>query len=436
MLQIPSILYKRNIVDKITPYLFTDDIIVLHGARQVGKTHILYYLAKIVQEKGEQAHFIDLEDSRLKEILDKGVDSFISYLKEEGLLSAKKIFIFIDEIQYLENPSSFLKIIADHHKEIKLLVSGSSSFNIKSKFQDSLVGRTVNFDIFNLSFDEFLLFKNYYVNFKEINTSKKILELVSLYEEYVKYGGYPKIVLTAEVEKKSKYINQIIDTYVKKDIRDLAEIKDIDKFNRLLEVLASQSGQLLNITELANTVNLSKVTLEKYLFLLEETYIIKIVRPYSENKRKELFKTSKVFFFDTGLMNILWLKEFPKEILGGIFETSIFAEIIKKYGTEKVYFWRTTDKREIDFILKDRNTPLPIEVKLNFANVNTSALKYFCSEYAVSDYKTVVLYGEKGEETTIIYPWELFKSAISTARQEIKDGKALTGDLDKLAKGF
>ncbi len=407
MIKIPTILYKRRILEQITPYIFTDDIIVLHGARQVGKTHILYYLAKIVQEKGELAHFIDLEDGRLKEILDKGTESFISYLKEEGLISQNKLFVFIDEIQYLENPSSFLKIIADHHKNIKLFVSGSSSFNIKSKFKDSLVGRTVNFDIFNLSFEEFLLFKDYHINFNEVYTTKKIEELVELYEEYIKYGGYPKIVLTPEVDKKSKYINQIIDTYVKKDVRDLAEINDIDKFNRLLETLASQSGKLLNITELANTINISRITLEKYLFILEETYIIKLVRPYSENKRKELFKTPKVFFFDTGLMNILWLKEFPKEILGEIFETSIFSELIKRYGLQAVYFWRNTDQREIDFILKDKNVLLPIEAKLNFARVDVSAMKYFSEEYNINKYKTVALYGSKGDKSDLVYPWEI-----------------------------
>src|SRR3989344_1858842 len=217
MIQIPTVLYKRSVLERITPYLFTDDIIVLHGARQVGKTHILYYLAKLIQEKEERAHFIDLENNRFKDILDKGVESFMSYLAEEGLITAQRLFVFIDEIQYLENPSSFLKIIADHHKNIKLIVSGSSSFNIKSKFKDSLVGRTVNFDIFNLSFEEFLVFKNYYANFKEVHTVKKIEELVSLYEEYIKYGGYPKIVLTPEIDKKNKYLNQIIDTYVKKE---------------------------------------------------------------------------------------------------------------------------------------------------------------------------------------------------------------------------
>jgi hypothetical protein len=232
-------------------------------------------------------------------------------------------------------------------------------------------------------------------------------ELVSLYEEYIKYGGYPKITLTRETDKKTKYLNQIIDTYVKKDIRDLAEITDIDKFNRLLETLASQSGRLLNVTELANTVNISRITLEKYLFLLEETYIIKLVRPYSNNKRKELFKTPKIFFFDTGLMNILWLKEFPKEILGEAFETSIFSELVKKYGAEKVYFWRTTDKKEIDFIIKNLNIPLPIEAKLNFSRSDTSSMKYFSTEYGIKDYKTVALHGSKEKAGTSIYPWEL-----------------------------
>lgn len=407
MIKIPELLYKRTIVDKIIPYLTTDDIIILHGARQVGKTHILYYLAELLQEKGEITHFIDLEDGRLKEILDNGVDSFISYLKEEGIFSDKKVFVFIDEIQYLENPSSFLKLLHDHHKEVKLVISGSSSFNIKSKFSDSLVGRTVDFNIFNLSFEEYLLFNKYHVDFKEVHTEKKIAELSSFYEEYVKYGGYPKIALTPEIDKKAAYVRQIIDTYVKKDIRDLAEIKDIDKFNRLLGALSAQSGQLLNVTELASAAKISRITLEKYLFLLEETYIIKLVTPYSDNKRKELFKTPKIFFFDTGLMNMLWLKEFPKEILGQAFETSIYSELIKKYGTDAVAFWRTTDKKEIDFILKTGGTLLPIEAKVDFARVNDSAMRSFADEYMIKQYKTVAVHGDKNSHDSTSYPWEL-----------------------------
>src|SRR3989344_5724299 len=251
---------KRIVFDEIKKYLHTDDIIVLHGARQVGKTTILYHIREYLKKQGEDTYFIDLEDSRFVRILDTGVAEFIRHLKEEGLLSPgrkRKIFVFIDEIQYLSDPSSFLKLTADHHKNIKLIVSGSSSFAIKTKFKDSLVGRTVNFEIFNLSFVEFLTFKGHPFQEGMAYTSKKIDDLRTLFKEYILYGGYPKIVLTPEIDKKEKYLQQIIDTYVKKDIRDLADIKDIDKFNKLLETLASQSGQQLNITELSNTTKIA-----------------------------------------------------------------------------------------------------------------------------------------------------------------------------------
>ncbi|MEK7332671.1 MAG: AAA family ATPase, partial [Nitrospirota bacterium] len=211
---------KRDIVNEIRKYLRTDDIIVLHGARQVGKTSILYYIEDELKNRGDTTHFIDLEDSRFVRILDAGVGEFIKHLKEEGKLpgSKKKAYVFIDEIQYLANPSSFLKLVADHHKNIKLVVSGSSSFAIKTKFKDSLVGRTVNFEIFNLSFKEFLQFRKYHFEEGMAYTAKKIEELKALFKEYILYGGYPKIVLTAEVSMKEKYLQQIIDTYVKKDI--------------------------------------------------------------------------------------------------------------------------------------------------------------------------------------------------------------------------
>lgn len=401
-------LYKRKIADELVRYLDTDDILVLHGARQVGKTHILYWLKAYVEARGDKPYYIDLEDSRLTAILDAGVKEFIIHLKEEGYLNTntKKAFVFIDEIQYLKNPSEFLKLIADHHKNIKLIISGSSSFEIKSKFKDSLVGRTVNFEIFNLSFDEFLLFKDYHFEKKGVITDKKNSELKSLFESFVLYGGYPKVVLTDELNLKAKYIQQIFDTYVKKDIRDLAKVKDIEKFNKLVEVLASQSGQLLNIEELANTCRISKQTVGNYLFILENTYIIKLVRPFHKNIRSELFKTPKIFFYDSGLAQMIWLKELQKEILGSVFETSICAELIKKYGREAVYYWRTKDKKEIDFVLKEKNEVKPIEAKLNFGNFKGGHVKYFVEHYKGTHYKVVGLRGEKNK-IEYVYPWEL-----------------------------
>lgn len=408
-------LYKRIIFDEISKYFLTNEIIVLHGARQVGKTHLLYFINEHLKKEGLITYYIDLEDSRFLKILDAGVNEFLKHLEEEGfsidlLKPDEKIFVLIDEIQYLKNPSSFLKLIADHHNKIKLIISGSSSFSIKSKFKDSLVGRTVNFEIFPLSFEEFLEFKEYKINpeiLKNGNlTDKKIEELKIFFKEYALYGGYPKIVLAKEIEIKEKYLQQIIDTYIKKDIGDLAKIKEIEKFNKLTEVLASQSGQMLDVSELSNTCRLSKQTVQNYLFILENTYIIKLVKPYFKNIRSELFKTPKIFFYDTGLAQMLWLKQLQKEIIGSVFETAVFGELVKKYGSENVFYWRTADKKEIDFILKTGKEILPIEAKLNFEQFDKTAIAYFRDKYKIKNY---IVSGLKGEikSDNFHYPWSL-----------------------------
>ena len=176
-----SPIFKRNVVDEILRFLYSDDVIVIHGARQVGKTSILLYLQEHLNTLGETNFYIDLEDSRFVSLLDKGVEEFIAYLAEQGFdlnifkQAGRKLFVMIDEIQYLANPSSFLKLLADHHRYLKVIVSGSSSFEMKSKFKDSLVGRTVNFEIYPLSFREFLTFKNIPFTQARIFTEKKIL---------------------------------------------------------------------------------------------------------------------------------------------------------------------------------------------------------------------------------------------------------------------
>ena len=400
-------LYKRQIIDEIIKYLFIDEVLVLHGARQVGKTHILYWLQKYLKKNNRDCLYLDLEDSRNKVVLDAGVEEFIKLLREHGLEpnQSHKTFVFIDEIQYLKSPSEFLKLIADHHKEIKLIVSGSSSFAIKSKFKDSLVGRTINFEIFNLSFGEYMMFQNKSLINADNPSKKKLDELLTTYREYVLYGGYPKIALTPDIEIKEKRLQQIIDTYIKKDVRELANIDDWEAFNRLLEILASQSGQIINYSELANTCRIAKQTVKKYLFILEETYILKLVRPYHTNLRSEISKTPKLFFYDSGLMQMLWLKSLQKEILGNVFETAVFVDLVKKYGKDSVYYWRTKDKKEIDFILKTKTGILPIEVKLNSHGFKKSTFAYFIQKYKPNDYRIVSLNPPKDPKH--IYPWQL-----------------------------
>jgi uncharacterized protein len=409
-----DIIFERQVISELNQYLHTDDVIVIHGARQVGKTSILMFLQSQLVSQSEKTLYIDLEDSRFVTLLDRGVEDFLNYLRGEGydLLSfaqtGRKLFVMIDEIQYLSNPSSFLKLIADHHRYLKLIVSGSSSFEMKSKFKDSLVGRTVNFEIYPLSFREILLFRGVSYMPEVPPTTIKIQELQSLYMEYALYGGYPKIVLTPEIERKERYLQQIIDTYVRKDIRDLAEINDVNRFNNLLEVLAAQSGNLLNASELSNTCGLSVQTVERYLFLLEQTYILKLVRPYSQNLRTEITKRPKIFFLDTGLMQMLWLKHLQKTILGPVFETSLFAELIKKYGPEPISFWRTTDKQEVDFVIKRPEGILPVETKIQFPRTHPQAFKRFWQN-AQQNEPPYLLVGLNGTpaDPHMIYPWQL-----------------------------
>ena len=242
-------------------------------------------------------------------------------------------------------------------------------------------------------------------------TEIKNRELQALYLEYALYGGYPKIVLTPEVDRKERYLQQIIDTYIRKDIRDLAEIKDVNRFNRLLEVLASESGNLLNITELSNTCDLAQQTVERYLFLLEQTYILRRVRPFSRNLRSEITKTPKVFFYDTGLMQMLWLKRLQTELIGSVFETSLFAELVKLLRVENVTFWRTSDKKEIDFVIQRPEGPLPVEVKSHFPRTSPPVFKSFWQADALGEntpFVVVGLYGEPASEQ-MIYPWQLYR---------------------------
>jgi len=402
--------YHRKLLDKINPFLSTHDVIVIHGARQTGKTTLLKMIMQTLPS--DDVHYFDLEDSRLLQVCNEGAESVVQYLRQRGSLKEqKKFFLVIDEIQYAANPSSLLKILHDHYDYLKLIVSGSSSFSIKNKFKDSLVGRTVNFVLYPLDFEEFLVFKEKKFNLQnKINSPVLIDELKKLYVEYVLYGGYPKIVLTDSIDFKETYLQQIIDTYIKSDIRDLAQIRDIDKFNKLINVLSHQSGQLLNVSELARTTQLAKQTIEQYLFILENTYVIKLIFPFAKNVRSELFKRPKIYFYDTGILSMLTLKLLPKEIIGSCFETSIFCELIKNLKNENINFWRTHDKKEIDFIISRGDLLLPIEVKLNARKLKDTSLKYFHSVYAPEKTYCVSLDGKLPPHhfpVTNLKPWEI-----------------------------
>jgi len=379
-------LFPRQILPALEKELKRDNILVIVGSRQVGKTSLLALLYKKLGKK--QKVYFDLEDIQLlSQFNNLEFSDFLAYLQEKkGISPNKKTFVFIDEIQYLEHPSSFLKYIFDHYKQIKLIVSGSSSLEIKKKFSDRLTGRKSLYVLYPLDFKEFLIFKNKTfqlrkkINFKKLLKSQTITmahqkslnwskaELEKIFEEFALLGGYPKTVLANDHEEKISILKEIQATYVRKDIKDLAEIENIKVYNNLIEILAAQSSNLLNIDELSNTLRANRKTIERYLFLLENTFITNLVKPFFTNKRKEITKMPKIFFKDVGLRNMLIsnfnaLEKRPDK--GALIENLIYTELKKNLAPlEELYFWRTQTKTEVDFVIKgEKQSLLPIEVK-------------------------------------------------------------------------
>ncbi len=398
-------LYKRTIIETLVKYMGGKHAVIIYGARQVGKSSTLLYLQQHYLK--ENCFYLDLEISQLLGLCNQGAEAVYQYLLQKGADEKKKVYLIIDEIQYMENPTSFIKILHDHYPNIKLIASGSSTLEIKKKFKQSLVGRYLSFELYPLSFEEFLQFKEKKYHLNKENTQLINNELIELAEEYIRFGGYPEIVLEPNEEKKELYLSQIINTYLRKDIRDIGNIRDISSFNKLLEVLSSQSGQLLNALELANTLQIDKKTVNEYLYLLENTFMIKRIRPFHRNLKSELTKNPKVFLLDTGLMHLLWFKEFPKTILGSVFETFVFIELMKVH--KQIYFWRTIHKQEIDFILSEKEL-YAVEAKYQFKEEDTSSLKYFREKYNA---KTTIV-GLKGIKKGK-YIWEII--------EELKENK-------------
>ena len=221
--------------------------------------------------------------------------------------------------------------------------------------------------------------------------------------------GYPAIVLEKSIEKKEFKLKQIINTYIRKDIRDLADIRRINKFNILLKLLASQPGNLLNILELSNTLGIARQTIQDYLFIMENTYIIKRIYPFYKNIRSELTKMPKVYLEDSGIANILANKTFSRVTSGSLFKNSVYMNLRRNSPVENIYFWRTNKSKEVDFIL-DRRELIPAEAKIYFRDKLIKNALYFSNKYNTKDVICITLNKNKNSKyrnVKQLYPWEI-----------------------------
>lgn len=362
-------LIKRSIFHGIQQHLKEKEITLIIGPRQAGKTTILKELAKQLQQNREKVLFLNMDieadarHARTQEALLAKIQ--LEFGQQPGV-------VFIDEIQRKKNAGVFLKGLYDMDLPYKFVVSGSGSLELQEYIAESLAGRKRIFPVFPLSFEEFINYKtnNAYedrlASFFDVESHRALLFL----SEYMNMGGYPRVVLADGIDEKRQTINEIFSSYVEKDIVYLLHIKKTEAFMRLVTLLASQSGQLLNSTELSNSVQIARQTVEDYLWYLEKTFIIERVTPYFKNKRKEILKSPIVYFVDTG-MRAFAQGAFGHEIelhaAGFVFQHVVYAFLkdeLRNTGV-RFHFWRTTGKAEVDLLLEYGTQLLPIEIKFS-----------------------------------------------------------------------
>ena len=354
-----------------------DRILLVIGPRQVGKTTLLKQFQEYLIDRDESTFFINLENSSYKDLLNKDPENIFQLVSQP--LPGKHITVFIDEIQYLRNPSNVLKWLYDEYKgRIKLIVSGSSAFYIDQKFTDSLAGRKFIYEMYPLNFSEYLDFRGRPQ--PTAVTEATIDKYLPDYYDYITYGGYPEVVLAETPEQKKTILAELVNAYTKKDIIDY-QLRSADNYVRFMKILSSQIGSLVNLSEISNTLDVPRSTLEQYLYVMHKSFHVSLVRPFHQNIRKELSKMPKVYFFDTGLRNFL-LGNFEPFALridrGGLLENVFYRQLLNSVSHHDIRYWRTQNGNEVDFVVQEK---MAYEIKQDIKKFIRKKYKLFTSAY-------------------------------------------------------
>ncbi len=376
---------KRKLESKIHKYLDSPEIIAVVGPRQCGKSTML----NAILSKLENVSFVNFEDRAALNMFSKNIDDFIAlYVKN-------KSYLFIDEFQYAKNGGKKLKYIFDTNK-IKIFISGSSAIDLTVNALKFLVGRIFVFQLQPLDFEEFLSYKDQALSqflkkekmlFRKLQTSQigeEVNEKLNYaFEEYALFGGYPRVVFAKDEEEKKEVLKNIYNTYFLREVRDILGLIDDWKLEKMIKALALQIGNLIEYNELGRIAEFSYPTLKKYLNFLEKTFVCSFVRPFYKNKRTEIVKNPKTYFFDSGLRNII-VSDFRKLSERGdggqLLENAVFMELTKS-GTF-FNFWRDKKKNEVDFVLQLPNQQwLGLEVKSTLKNIGSTSLANFKKNY-------------------------------------------------------
>ena len=363
---------NRFLEKKIEKYLDKPEIIAIFGPRQVGKTTLL----KEFYKRSKNPIFLTFEDIELKILFEEDIKSFIKlYIEPYDT-------IFIDEFQYAKTGAKNLKFIYDTVDNKKIFISGSSAVELSINAVKYLAGRIFVFNLYSFSFGEYLAYKDnnlYNLISEETNPSEIIIDKVNSYlNEYITYGGYPRVVLANDEDEKKEVLKNLLNIYLLRDIKDVAGIVDEAKMYKLLKALSLQIGNVIVYNELANLIGVSTIKLKEYLDILEKVFLVKKIVPFFTNKRVELVKNPEVFFCDFGLRNVIinnFLKLEDRGDSGAMLENFVFRELVDN----DLKYYRTKNGAEVDFILNDTT---PIEVKSNLSDFKISkSYHYFLENY-------------------------------------------------------
>lgn len=371
----------RKIKKKIVDSLKLKEITILIGARQIGKTTIL---KEIIKELGNTLYFnLDIEQDN------KYFNSQQEFLNKIQLeVGSKKAYIFIDEIQRKEDAGLFLKGLYDMDLPHKFIATGSGSIELKEKIGEALTGRKYLIEMSSVNFDEFVDYKTKYKYTKRLVAFYSVEKLKTklLLDEYLRFGGYPAVVTADTILRKKEIMNEIFVSYITKDISYLLGVKYPDKFVKLIQLLAVQTGGILNYSKLSQDVGIRQETLKTYLWYAQQTFIISIVKPFFTNAKKEITKSPNIYFNDIGMCNFSRSNFNSDAVDGMMFQNFIYLKLKTKYekGLSKINYWRTKDKAEVDFIIHTQEGIVPVEVKyseLKKAAI-TRSFRSFINKYA------------------------------------------------------
>jgi predicted AAA+ superfamily ATPase len=339
-------------------------IVLLFGARQTGKSTLCNSIldglsGKILKINGDEIKYIEMLSSR-------------DFSKMKLLVDGVDV-LFIDEAQRIPDIGINLKIIYENMPDLKMLITGSSSFDLGNQVKEPLTGRTSTFKLMPFSL-------------QEIRQDTSIFDIQQRMEEFMLYGLYPEITHYTSSSEKEKYLTELSSSYLYKDVLELANIRNSSKISNLLKLLAFQIGKEVSLNEIGQNLGMSQETVSSYIDLLEKSFIVFRLGGFSRNLRKEVAKRDKIYFWDLGVRNCLIQNFSPlstRNDVGEMWENLIVTERLKYLSNNQLntntYFWRTYTGAEIDYV-EERNGEL-FAYEIKYSKVRKNAPQTWIENY-------------------------------------------------------